>query len=196
MVYNIVAKKEHTIKTKEEIRKEIIRRLRDQDPSSRKKRSEIIQEKLLSLEEFRTSKTVMTYVSLPSEVDTRLFNIEALKRGKKVAVPYIEPLGQTIIASELTSIEQLEKGPYGIYQPNKTQLKRVPLKEVDLIVVPAIAFRKDNMRLGRGKGYYDKFLAERELSSAVSIGLAFHFQIVDTFLVDPHDIPVFRVLTD
>ena len=181
---------------KEEIRKEKLRRLRDQKPSLREERSRKIQEELLSSEEFRVSKTVMTYVSLPLEVNTCYFNEEALKRGKRVAVPYIEPNSQTIIASELTAIENLEKGPFGIYQPKKGLAGTIPLGEIDLVVVPLIAYDTKNMRLGRGKGYYDRFLANRDLSPAKTIGLAFHFQVTDSLPPDPHDRPVSRVITD
>lgn len=181
---------------KRERRKEIRRRLRDQGPLLRAERSRMIQEKLLSCDEFRASRTVMTYVSLPTEVDTYYLNEEALKQGKRVAVPYIEPDDPTIIASELTAIECLEEGPYGICQPKSGLDRPIPLKEIDLIVVPAIAFDKSNMRLGRGKGYYDNFLANRDLSGSKTIGLAFHFQVVDHLPSDPHDRPVSRVITD
>ena len=70
------------------------------------------------------------------------------------------------------------------------------MKEIDLIVVPAIAYDKANMRLGRGKGYYDNFLGAEELRSTPAIGLAFHFQVVDLLPSDSHDIPVSRVITD
>lgn len=181
---------------KEEIRKEIIRRLKDQEPSLRAERSRLIQKKLLSSEAFRASKTVMTYVSLPTEVSTDYLNAEALKQGKRVAVPYTEPHNNTIIASELTAIENLEKGPFGIYRPKDGLSRRIPLKEIDLVVVPAIAYDKKNTRLGRGKGCYDKFLAsERELLSK-TIGLAFCFQVVESLPSTPNDIPVSRVITD
>jgi 5-formyltetrahydrofolate cyclo-ligase len=181
---------------KKEIRKEQLRRLRDQGPSLREERSRKIQEKLLSSEEFRAAGTVMTYVSLPTEVNTYYFIEKALERGKRVAVPYIEPNDQTIIASELAAIENLEKGPFGIYQPREGLAGAIPLKEIDLIVVPLVAYDAKNMRLGRGKGYYDKLLANKDLSSAKTVGLAFHFQVVDSLPSNSHDRPVSRVITD
>lgn len=183
-------------KRKEELRKELIGRLREQDPSQRKDRSDDIQEKLLSCEEFRDSKTVMIYVSLPTEVSTEYCIQEALKQGKRLVVPYIEPQGTEIIASEIQSMEDLEKGPFGINQPKRDLVKSVPLKEIDVIVVPAIAFDKKNMRLGRGKGYYDRFLSNDQLAGAGTIGLAYNFQIVDSVPSDSHDKPVSRVITD
>jgi 5-formyltetrahydrofolate cyclo-ligase len=186
----------NSISDKKEIRKEIFRQLREQAPSLRRDRSRKVQEALLSSREFLESKLIMTYVSLPAEVDTRYFIEEALKRGKRIAAPCIDKESETIIASELSSIDDLAKGPYGIYEPKGGAARAIPLKEINLVVVPGIAFDKRNYRLGRGKGYYDKFLADEDLSSSSKIGLAFSFQIVDSLPLAPHDMPVSRVITD
>lgn len=180
---------------KDNVRKEITQQLRGQAPSLRNERSRRIQEKLISGGEFTSSKTIMTYISLETEVDTCYLNKTALEMGKKVVVPFIDTENQTIIASELGSIDDLVKGSHGIYVPRNGPQK-VFLKEIDLIVVPAIAYDKSNMRLGRSKGYYDRFLAQPELSSVKTIGLAFQFQVVATLPSDPHDRPVSRVITD
>ncbi|MFH1411402.1 MAG: 5-formyltetrahydrofolate cyclo-ligase [Candidatus Omnitrophota bacterium] len=184
------------MESKEELRKEIIRRLKDQDPALRDKRSRKIQERFLASEEFKACRTVMTYVSLTTEVDTSMINEEALRSGKRVAVPYLGPGEERIIASKLTAIKDLEKGPFGICQPKKSRVEEVPPEEIDLVVVPAIAYDTDNMRLGRGKGFYDRFLAEKHLSRIPTVGLAFGFQVVEHLPSDPHDRPVFRVITD
>ena len=120
-------------KQKEIVRKEIIRRLRDQDPRERENRSRDIQQELLSSEEYRNAETVMTYVSLTTEVSTKLINEEALKLGKRVAVPYMEPTEETIIASKLTAIKNLDKGPFGIFQPRRDLVEEIPPEEIDLI---------------------------------------------------------------
>ncbi|MBD3296294.1 MAG: 5-formyltetrahydrofolate cyclo-ligase [Candidatus Omnitrophica bacterium] len=181
---------------KNRIRKEIIGRLREQDPELRKKRSGKIRKKLLACEAFTASKTVMIYVSMPEEVATMELIRTALTGGKKIAVPYLETGAPDIKVSELRAINDLEKGPYGIYQPEKDSVKAVPLKEIELVIVPAVAFDPSNMRLGRGKGYYDRFLSREEMVYARTIGLAFSFQIVDRLPSAPHDRPVSRVITD
>jgi len=181
--------------SKNNIRKELIEQLKGQAPSLRGERSRRIQEKLLSSDKFRSSKTVMTYISLPTEVETGEFNKRSLEMGKRMVVPFIDTKDRVIIASELESIDDLVKGPYGIYVPRNGP-RKVSLKEIDLIVVPGIAYDKNNMRLGRGKGYYDRFLARHELSSTKTVGLAFRFQVVDFLPSDPHDRPVSMVITD
>lgn len=189
-------KLENIRRKKEEIRKEIFKQLREQDPSLRRERSRKVQDKLLSSSEYKNSKVVMTYVSLPTEVDTYDIIRETLERGKKLAVPSIDTVSRTIIASELTSIDDLVEGHFGIYEPKDGPARTIQPEEIGLIVVPGVAFDRKNMRLGRGKGYYDKFLANKDISSAKTIGLAFKFQVLDSLPPDPHDIPVSRVITE
>ena len=170
--------------------------MREQDPSFWREKSRKVQEKLLSSEEYQNSKVVMAYVSLPTEVDTERIIKETLERGKRLAVPSIDTVSQTLIASELTSINDLVIGHFGIKEPKDGPARAIKPEEIDLIVVPGRAFDKKNMRLGRGKGYYDKFLANKDLSSAKTIGLAFEFQVIDSLPSDPHDVPVYRVITE
>ena len=193
-MYNILSETE--METKESIRKETIRRLRDQDPRLREERSIKIQKKLLSDEGFKVAGTVMSYVSLPTEVNTEYFNKTALEQRKKVVVPYIGPNSNTIVAAELKRIEDLEKGPFGIYQPKDGTTNKIPAEEIDLVIVPAIAYDEDNVRLGRGKGYYDRFLSGQGSILEKTIGLAFSFQVFEHLPRGPHDRPVSRVITD
>lgn len=181
---------------KAKIRENMLGLLRGQESSLRSRNSLAIRDKILASEPFRQARTVMTYVSLATEVDTFSLNREALERGKRVAVPFIDMGRQAIAAAELTSMDDLVEGPFGILEPRNGLAKTVPLKEIDLVVVPAVAYSKHNMRLGRGKGYYDRFLSDDGLSSATTIGIAFSFQIVDSMPSDPHDRPVQRVITE
>jgi 5-formyltetrahydrofolate cyclo-ligase len=198
ILYNMVIKERSDIieKQKEKIRNVIVRRLAEQDPLKREERSFLIQKKLLSSGEFMEAKTVLAYVSLPTEVNTEYFITEALKQGKRVGVPYIVTGNTEMVASEIKMNYRLEKGPYGIYQPYEAEKKAIPLKEIDLVIVPAVAYDEKNMRLGRGKGYYDIFLAADELSLTKTIGIAFNFQKVKTLPTSPHDRAVDRVITD
>lgn len=184
------------IARKREIRKEMTRRLLEQDVSDRQKKSLIIQKGLLCSGEFVKAKTVMAYVSLPTEVDTGHIIREALKQGKRVGVPYIRSGSTQMVVSEITIDHRFEKGPYGISQPYEADLKAIPLKEIDMVIVPAMAYDENNMRLGRGKGFYDDLLSGEDISRANAIGIAFGFQKVKILPSCPHDRPVHRVITD
>lgn len=181
---------------KAELRREIQEKLKGQSPFSRNEHSRVIQEKLISSAEFRNARTVMSYIAFPTEVDTCYLNEKALESGKRLAVPYVDVGSRSVVAVELRSLNDLVKGPLGIYGPREGTHNRIPLEEIDLVVVPGIAFDKKNKRLGRGKGYYDAFLAEKELSSAFTVGFAFSFQVVDSLPTDRHDMSVSAVITD
>jgi len=122
---------------------------------------------------------------------------EAVKNGKKVVVPYIENEAKEIVPSALKgTIEDLELGPYGILQPRKeTHPEEFPLEKIDLVIVPGVAFDEQNNRLGRGKGYYDRFL-KRLPQGTTTIGLCFDFQIINYLPQESHDFPVSEVITN
>ena len=85
---------------------------------------------------------------------------------------------------------KLKKGLYGIYQPAIERL--INLKDLDLVIVPGVAFDKRGNRLGRGKGYYDCLL--NKVPKAPSIGLAFDFQILPTLPATTKDVSVNRAI--
>jgi len=181
-------------KTKEQVRKEILRKLNIQAREKALKKSDIIKEKLFSLPEFKKSKFVMLYASKSNEVNTDGIINGALKMGKRVALPRCTSQ-KGIVPKEIRNTHtDLEKGIYGIRQPRKYQRNLEPRK-INLVVVPGVAFDKKNRRLGRGKGYYDRFL-EKLPRDKISVGLAFDFQIVENLPEDSHDIPVSKVITD
>ena len=87
----------------------------------------------------------------------------------------------------------LERQHFGIFQPRAGHVREVPLEDIDLVIVPGVAFDKYNMRLGRGHGYYDRFLSSLP-DRTKTIGLAFDFQVVENLPKDSHDIPVSRTI--
>jgi 5-formyltetrahydrofolate cyclo-ligase len=199
MVFNTGKKdpqKDLVRKNKQEIRKQMIRRLEEQPAEERQEKSANIQRRLLCSREFEDAETVLAYVPLPKEVDTLYFIQEALEQGKRVGVPYILPGENRMISSEIKKNYRLERGPLGILQPGASQVKAIPLEEIDLVVVPALAYDSNSMRLGRGKGFYDTFLAGGISQELTTIGVAFGFQLVDLLPRAPHDMPVDRVITE
>lgn len=190
------SQKDFVQQKKNEIRKQMIRRLREQTPSERTERSSIVRERLLSSQEFKDAATVLVYVALPQEVDTEGFIQEAIDIGKRVGVPYIIPGRSEMIATEIKTNYRLERGPLGIFQPGESQVKAIPMEEIDLVIVPALGYDRSNARLGRGKGFYDSFLSREGTKTTKTIGIAFDFQVVESLPQDPHDVPVDRVITE
>ena len=181
---------------KKEIRKEIIRRLGEQDSGERRAKSEAIKHRLFSSEAFNKANVVMFYVAKDEEVDTRHMIKDALGTGKTVAVPYSESETNQIIASVLKDPdEDLEIGPYGVFQPKKGSLRKISSDDIDLVIVPGVAFDGKKTRLGRGKGYYDRFL-KKLLSRTTTIGICFDFQLLKDLPRNAHDFPVSEVITN
>lgn len=180
---------------KHKIRKEIRDKIKSYSELEKSEKSDIIKNKLFSEEEFKKAKVVMFYVSLKDEVSTLSMIDEAIKTGKRVCVPVIFKSTKHLIAGEIKNRKRdLEKQHFGIYQPREGRVQEVPLDDIDLVVVPGIAFDKNNVRLGRGHGYYDRFLCGLP-NRAKTIGLAFDFQVLETLPKDSHDIPVSKTIT-
>lgn len=180
---------------KHKIRHHIREKLKYHSELEKSRKSDIIKGKLFSEEEFKKAKLVMFYVSLKDEVSTLSMIDEALEAGKRICVPVIRKEEKRLIAGEIRNRkDDLEKQHFGIHQPKEGRVKEVPLEDIDLVVVPGVAFDRDNVRLGRGHGYYDRFLCALP-NDTRTIGLAFDFQLVDDLPRDSHDIPVWKTIT-
>ena len=112
---------------------------------------------LNSYTEFKNAKTVFCYVSYNGEVDT-LDLLSEISKEKTLVVPYCIDDDGNMIAVKINSTDDLVKGMYGILEPKKPV--EFPKEEIDFVIVPGVAFSKDGYRLGYGKGYYDRFLAD------------------------------------
>ena len=180
---------------KHKIRKHIKEKLNNHSELEKSRKSDIIKARLFNEEEFKNASVVMFYVSLKDEVNTFSMIDEALEAGKRICVPVILKEEKRLIAGEIKNRKaDLESQHFGIYQPIEGHVKEVPLSDIDLVIVPGIAFDKNNVRLGRGHGYYDRFLSGLP-DTARTIGLAFDFQVVDNLPKDSHDIPVWKTIT-
>jgi len=177
--------------TKREIRSKIFLKLKTQKEEDRKKKSRIIKDKLFRLSVFKRAKRVMFYLSFDGEVNTQEMIKEAIKLGKIVAVPVCRGV-RVMKPCRLSPRARLIKGPYGVKEP---AIKRfVKLEDLDLVIVPGVAFDKPGNRLGRGKGCYDYFLRKLTSRRIPSIGLAFAFQILPSLPATSEDVGVKTVL--
>lgn len=147
--------------------------------------------------EYAAARTVMFYVDVRSEVRTRHDLEEALKTGKKIVVPYC--VDGELELFHLESMDELELGMYRILEPKAAlrlvEAKRVAVEELDLIMVPGVAFDRRGGRTGHGKGYYDKLL-EHARPDTPLIALAFECQLFPEIPMQPHDIFMDKVVTE
>jgi 5-formyltetrahydrofolate cyclo-ligase len=179
---------------KEEIRAEIRRKLKEQSRTDRDRKSSVITGRLEKDILFQRAKTILFYVSTDEEVETYNLIRTALQNGKRVAVPFIDNASNGIQASFIQNAdEDLAPGSYGILEPKTKSTSKALLSEIELVLVPGLAFDHAKHRLGRGKGYYDRFLAKLP-RHVKTYGLAFDFQIVEQLPVTELDVPMHRVI--
>ncbi len=182
--------------TKSVIRKRVLNLLRNQKEEDRLRKSLVILERLFAIPEFQNSKIILFYASFDGEVETFEMMKQTQRFGKKIALPAIDLNKKEIIPALVAKPEKdLEDGPYGIKQPKYNEINPLDLEEIDMCIVPGVAFDKKNHRLGRGEGFYDRFLKTLPRGTP-SVGLAFDFQVVDCLPHQTHDIPVSQVITN
>jgi 5-formyltetrahydrofolate cyclo-ligase len=154
--------------------------------------------KFTALPEYSRAKTVMYYIDVRSEVRTRHDLPSALTQGKKIVVPWCNDKGELELF-HLESMDELAVGMYKILEP-KEELRRLPAKQVaatdlDLIMVPGVAFDRTGARMGHGKGYYDKLL-QHARRDAPLVALAFECQLFPEIPTAPHDIFMDKIITE
>lgn len=176
------------------IRERILDLLDNQEENERVLKSSDIANKLYSMCEYKDAKTILFYASFNGEVDTFEMMSNSLKLKKTIALPCANKNDNTITPKIVESLAELNVGSYGIPEP-EMNAKDCPIDDVDLAIVPAVAYDTNNNRLGRGAGYYDRFLDQLPRETP-TVGLAFDFQIVDHLPTEEHDKSVYRVLTN
>ncbi|OGW80672.1 MAG: 5-formyltetrahydrofolate cyclo-ligase [Omnitrophica bacterium RIFCSPLOWO2_12_FULL_44_17] len=182
--------------TKADFRRQIRKKLKTQSEASRIKKSEAVIKKLKEDPDFRKSNSFMVYVSTEEEVRTRSLLELLLQAGKCVTVPFVEPKTNELIAVEVMDFYQdLIPGRFGILEPRPDIVAPFNLDDLDIVLVSGLAFDKKNFRLGRGKGYYDRFL-KRLSPRTKTYGLAFDFQVFKAIPVALHDEKVDKVITN
>jgi 5-formyltetrahydrofolate cyclo-ligase len=177
---------------KQRIRSEIKGVLAGMDPAQTARDSSDAAGMLVSQREFTDARSVMIFLPIPGEIDPCDIARAAWSEGKRVAVPKIRAPG-VMDAIVIHSLDQgLAPGAMDILEPIGNDV--LAAGELDLIVAPALAFDRRGNRLGRGGGYYDRFIdLHRE---ALVCGLAFAGQVLDEVPAEPHDQPINMLATN
>ncbi|HLC19795.1 MAG TPA: 5-formyltetrahydrofolate cyclo-ligase [Candidatus Nanoarchaeia archaeon] len=180
------------MKDKNEIREQI-RALRDtHDKRLREEKNVQIAEALQKQKEFMKAKTICIYLSKGSEVETHELVKKIFKEGKKkVVVPVTDVKSKQIVLSLINDLNDTKKSTYDILEPKKMLL--IQPEQVDIFIVPGIAFDSKGSRIGYGQGYYDKLLST---TKKPKVGLAYSFQMVESIFTDTTDIAMDKVITE
>ncbi len=137
----------------------------------------------------QNSKMIACYVSLPNEVDT-LALIETFLKTKSVCVPRVE--GTIMHFYQIDSLDELQVGHFHVLEP--TTSRKVLSQDIDIMLVPMMAFDGRKYRVGYGKGYYDKYFASGY--QGYKLGLAYAMQYVNEIAVDEYDYALDEIITE
>lgn len=153
-----------------------------------------ILEALLQTEAYKKATVIFTYIAFEGEVDTLAFIQHALSDQKKVCVPRVHSIKEGMDAFLITDLTQVKKGFYGISEPLETAPLIQP-QDIDLVIVPGVAFDRQKGRVGYGGGFYDRYLRRTD-SSTPRIALAYDFQLLDSLPLESYDERVSMILTN
>ncbi len=184
---------EHVVKDKHRLRQLLLARLQTQKEEERRSKSAAIHTKLRRLSAVRNAHVVLCYVSLRQEVETWQLMEWLLKHDKRIVVPRVHSDGLQL--SEIRDLKtDLAPGAFGVWEPAAARIRPVATDAVDLALVPGLAFDRSGYRLGRGGGFFDRFLPTLSPRTA-TIGLCFDFQLLDHLPTLAHDQQVQRVVS-
>jgi len=174
---------------KNTVRKEIKQLKKQYTLEEKKAKSKIIFEQIELLSEFQQADIIMAYWSMNDEVFTHDFVLKWYQT-KTIILPSVKD--DELELRVFKGLDDMIEGTaFGIKEPRA--LYKNSLDKIDMIIVPGVAFDKQNNRLGRGKAYYDKLLSK---TSALKIGVCFDFQMLGKVPADQYDVKMDRVITD
>ena len=181
---------------KKDFRKKVIEYRNNKDTDFISTNSQKITEKLLSMKCIKDASTIMLYLDFNNEVKTDQLITKLISLRKTVASPVTIKDERKLIPYEIINLKEgINLGAYGIREPNKNISNEIDVKNIDVLIVPAVAYDKNCYRLGYGGGYYDRFI-ERLRDDAITIGIAFDLQLFDSIPKEEHDAQLNYIITE
>ena len=180
--------------SKKDLRDKLRRIMADIDAVTLRERSARACRRLADQPEFMRAEVVMVFLSTAHEIDTASLVLHAWEAGKRVLAPRISWEQRRMLPTEIRSLtDDISRSPLGVREP--VSGPPIPVADIDLVLVPGLGFDHVGHRIGRGRGFYDRFLAHRDFRG-VACGLALAEQFVDPIPAGPHDRPVELLVTD
>ena len=173
---------------KDELRKELIKIRKN--ILDKEEKSTIIVNKIKKLKDYNNSKVIALYKPLSNEVNINDLINYSLECGKIVLLPRV--VRENIVFIKVDNYTEYDKSNFGVIEPIYKK-DNIYNGNIDLVIVPGLGFDKDYKRIGYGKGYYDKFLKNKD---TIKIGVCFHEQFLDNVIVNKNDVLMNLVITD
>ena len=175
------------------LRREMRARLQNLTRAERAAASALICERVRAQALWHSAQTVLLFAPMPDEVDVWPLLTMAVGQGKAVALPRFDPVQRCYVAAHVKDLESdLITGAFGIREPSP-HCPQIPLASLDLVLVPGLAFDATGRRLGRGKGFYDRLLAN---VPGIKCGVAFGVHLAAEVPSEPHDVRMAVVITE
>lgn len=167
---------------KQKLRSRILRMLRSLTGTERANKSKEIEKLIEEKDELKKAQTIMIFWPLKDEPDLRELIRKFKASGKRLVLPRVN--GSELELYEFDDEEKLNKSELSVYEPNGDNAKVVSIEDIDVVCVPGLAFNRGGYRMGRGKGFYDRFLA-RLLPHTYTLGVCYKEQVIDNIPFDP-----------
>lgn len=181
------------MRSKQNIRNDVSKHLNMLPAHVYKQRSIKLANLFMQQDDWKQAKTIALTVSRFPEVETAPLIAAALAENKKVALPRINMKERTMAFFYITSTAELVENKYGLFEPKPEESCLALPDELELIVVPGVAFTKTGKRLGLGGGFYDRFLPS---CTGLTVALCFHEQLFSDLPTEPHDFMIDQIITD
>ena len=160
------------------------------------KRSAILMDKVKNMDVFKNAKTILVYVGFDKEINTHQFIKDCIELGKEVISPICVYADRTLILGKTPTFpEGFITTKYGILELDQNQCEQVDIKDIDLVLMPGLAFAANGDRLGYGAGYYDKMLANKA-PHTITLAPVFDEFIFDEVPTDEHDVKINYIVTE
>lgn len=179
--------------TKNSIRKSILENMTDLEVGERKEIEDSLHENLFNTDLWKNAESIGVTVSQDSEWDTKGIIEQAWEENKKASVPKSIHKTRELHFYQLDDFDQLEVGYYDLQEPQPEKTIRIEAEDIDLLIVPGIAFSKQGYRIGFGGGFYDRFLSNFPNHT---VSLAYTKQLITDIPVEEHDIPVDLIVNE
>jgi 5-formyltetrahydrofolate cyclo-ligase len=177
---------------KSRLREDLLVRSRQSTPEERAEASRVICRQIAASTPWLAARSLLFYAPLPLEPNISPLLASTFSLGKHAALPRYDATLKAYQVAEVSDVEKdIIPGTFGIAEP-RPECPTVPLNQLDLALVPGVGFDRVGRRLGRGKGYYDRLLADFE---GIRCGVAFDWQLTEELPEEPHDIRMDWILT-
>lgn len=181
---------------KQEVRKEMIQRRSALSKAEAKQKTKKIHQGLLEQDGVKQAQSILVYLNFGDEIDTRSLIDKWLGENRRVYVPVMKPKTRILVPVRIDhNFRDLPTNSFGIQEPPLQGGETALLDDLDLVIVPGLAFDREGNRLGYGGGYYDRLLPQLRVD-AKTIAMGYAFQVIEQVPVGPYDYPIQTLITE